>query len=188
MVSGETETEVKIRIADSAALKSKLFALGFAVCSPRDFEANTVYDTGEGRLRNNQMLLRLREFAGQGIVTWKGPPIPGVHKIRPEIETSVASAPTLGHIFQNLGFQPVFRYEKYRTEFSLATDKRGTITLDETPIGNFAELEGAAEWIDEWSSSLGFSKSDYILDSYGRLYQQYCAERGVQPSHMVFAS
>ena len=188
MVSGETETEVKIRILDANSLTDKLSALGFVVSSPRSFESNTVYDTVDHRLKNNQMLLRLRDFAGRGVLTWKGPGIPGVHKTRPELETSVDSIRTLGQVFQNLGFEPVFRYEKYRTEFASAADPRGTVTLDETPIGNFAELEGPGEWIDEWSRRLGFSRQDYILDSYGTLYKQYCLEHGVQPSHMVFAS
>jgi hypothetical protein len=50
------------------------------------------------------------------------------------------------------------------------------------------ELEGSGEWIDQFASQLGFSKSDYILESYGKLYQEHCQKLGVQPSHMVFAS
>ena len=62
----------------------------------------------------------------------------------------------------------------------------GVVTVDETPIGNFLELEGPAEWIDAKAAALGFTPSDYILESYGRLYLADCERRGVEPSNMVF--
>jgi len=64
----------------------------------------------------------------------------------------------------------------------------GTITFDETPIGEFLELEGPAEWIDRTARELDFSPRDYVVSSYGKLYSDYCAQRGVQPKDMVFAS
>jgi adenylate cyclase class 2 len=42
--------------------------------------------------------------------------------------------------------------------------------LDETPIGNFAELEGPADWIDQTASTLAIHPSQYITLSYGRLF------------------
>ena len=62
------------------------------------------------------------------------------------------------------------------------------MTVDETPIGSFLEIEGPPEWIDSTASRLGFSADDYILESYGRLYLAACERQGVQPTNMVFTS
>jgi adenylate cyclase class 2 len=180
------ETEVKIRLADSAAANLRLENAGFAISIPRRFESNTLYDTPDLKLKHAQMMLRLREVGADSIVTWKGPNIPGPHKIRPELETGVASLETLDQILRALGYAPTFRYQKYRTEYRHPGLPRGLATLDETPIGNFYELEGPADWIDAVAALLGFDRAAYVLASYGRLYLDYCAERGVEPSNMVF--
>jgi adenylate cyclase class 2 len=186
-MNGPTETEVKIRLQNKAAVLERIRAAGFRESVPRQFESNTLYDTSDRRLRNQQMLLRLRKVGDKSIVTWKGPGVPGPHKIRPELETPIGSAEIMTQIFYQLGFEPVFRYEKYRTEF--ARDRQpGVVTLDETPIGDFLELEGPGEWIDKTADLLGFSPDRYVLDSYGKLYIADCESRGVQPTNMVFAS
>jgi len=60
------------------------------------------------------------------------------------------------------------------------------VLLDETPIGNFLELEGSPTWIDRTARKLGFSVKDYISRSYGYLYLAYCRERRIRPKNMVF--
>ena len=45
--------------------------------------------------------------------------------------------------------------------------------VDETPIGNYAELEGSAEWIDRAAARLGVGQDQYIILSYGRLFDQW---------------
>jgi adenylate cyclase class 2 len=117
-------------------------------------------------------------------LTHKGPPEPGKHKSREELELTATDPATLAAIFERLGFQRVFRYEKYRTEFQ--REKTGTVTLDETPIGVYLELEGPPAWIDRTAHLLGFGQSDYILDSYGRLYVTWCERQGRTPTDMVF--
>lgn len=187
MVTGGTETEVKIRLASRSGIVERLQAAGFAVSKPRVFEANTLYETKDGSVTRNGMLLRLRQVGEKAVITWKGPGAPGPYKSRPELETTIGSAQVVHEIFGHLGYQPSFRYEKYRTEFTRAGDD-GSVTVDETPIGDFLELEGAGAWIDATAAKLGFSPADYVLDSYGRLYLADCERRGVEPGDMVFAS
>jgi adenylate cyclase, class 2 len=182
-----TENEVKIRVSDRAATLDQIRAAGFHESVSRLFEANTLYDTPDKQLRQKEMLLRLREAGDRSVITWKGRGVPGPHKSRPEIETTLGSAETMAQIFHELGLDPVFRYEKYRTEFSHAKTP-GVVTLDETPIGDFLELEGPPAWIDETAKMLGFSSQEYILDSYVKLYIADCERRGVQPTHMIFAT
>jgi adenylate cyclase, class 2 len=184
-----TETEVKIRLLNSAQVSDRLHAAGFTQSVPRLFESNTLYDTADHSLGEKGMLLRLRQIGGEGVITWKGRSDPGGrYKSRPELETTVSSVATLGEILAQLGFQSVFRYEKFRTEFIHLQNDAAVVTLDETPIGHFLELEGPGEWIDEAAKQLGFSPQQYVLDSYARLYIADCERRGVQPTHMVFAS
>lgn len=186
-MSAETavETEVKIRLGDPQDLHSRLIAAGFAITKPRVFEANTIYDDLDRSLRARGCLLRLREVAGRVVVTFKGPADRGKHKSREELETTVGDAGVCADIFSRLGMQPMFRYEKFRTEYERVSEA-GVITLDETPVGWFMELEGSPEWIDSTAAQLGFSEQDYLIASYGALYLEYCAETGVEPSHMVF--
>jgi adenylate cyclase, class 2 len=118
-------------------------------------------------------------------VTYKGRPMVARHKTREELELVVTNAPTMGAIFERLGYRPVFRYDKYRTEYR---QNRGTglATLDETPVGIYVELEGTAAWIDRTARRMGFGERDYITASYARLYLQWCEKSGVKPSNMVF--
>jgi adenylate cyclase, class 2 len=183
--SGNTETEVKIRLQSPEAAIERLSASGFVVSKPRVFEANTVFDTPEESLRATGRLLRLREVASQAIVTFKGPADVGKHKSREELETSMGDALTAASIFERLGFAARFRYEKYRTEYERPA-QHGVVTVDETPVGWFMELEGTSEWIDRTAAELGYSESEYLTDSYGALYLQHCEKTGLTPTHMVF--
>jgi adenylate cyclase, class 2 len=179
------EIEVKLPVATAAAARRQLRAKGFRVTKPRVFEANDVFDTPELRLRNSGSLLRVRQVKNEAKLTYKAPPQNGKHKTREELEVTADSAQMLSAILARLGFQRVFRYEKYRTEFGRG--RTGVVTLDETPIGCYMELEGPPDWIDRTARLLGFTESDYITLSYGRLYLDWCAQRGLDPADMVFA-
>lgn len=187
-MQGAKEIEVKIRVPDRAAILDRVRGLGLTVRVPRRFESNILYDTTDKTLQRQGMLLRLRQSGGTCVITWKGAGTPSQYKSRPELETSIGSIETLDQILGRLGYHRSFRYEKYRTEFADDGNARGVVTLDETPIGNFLELEGPGDWIDETARRLGFSQQNYVLDSYGRLYLADCARRGVEPKDMVFAS
>src|SRR5207247_2070925 len=130
-------------------------------------------------------LLRIREAGKKATLTYKGQARPGTYKSRQETETAITDPASLAAIFTSLGFLPLFRYEKYRTEFH-ESPRGGVAMLDETPIGVYLELEGPPRWIDRTARRLGFSKHDYITDSYGRLYFLWCEQRGQHPTHMVF--
>ncbi|GAC1621326.1 MAG: hypothetical protein PVS2B2_20420 [Candidatus Acidiferrum sp.] len=110
------------------------------------------------------------------------------HKVRDEIETVVTDAATLATIFEGLGMRGWFRYEKYRTTYRLRARwaKGLLIELDETPVGNFVELEGPPKTIDRAATELGFSKKDYVLKNYLTLYREECRKRGVTPRDMLF--
>jgi adenylate cyclase class 2 len=122
----------------------------------------------------------------------RSPEMPGeksaTHKVRDEIETVVTDVTTLAAIFEGIGMRGWFRYEKYRTTYRLSARwaKGLLIEVDETPIGNFAELEGPPKKIDRAARELGFSKADYILKNYLTLYREHCRRRAVKPGNMLF--
>ena len=181
-----TETEIKLRWpASFSTMRRALRTLGFHVSHRRVHEMNVVFDTPETLLRKQGKLLRLRQVGERTILTYKGPPQPGRHKKREELESGIENFRLLEKIFARLGYQPSFRYEKFRTEYE-QEGGRGVVTLDETPIGNFLEIEGAASWIDRIAKGLGFSRRDYITKSYGSLYLDYCSAKGIRPTHMLF--
>jgi adenylate cyclase class 2 len=181
-----SETEIKIRVAGSPEqILARIQEAGFVITKPRHFEANTVYDTPEEGLRSQGQLLRLREVGDVTILTFKGQAERGKHKSREEIETTIGDVGNARTILERLGYVATFRYEKYRTEFE-RPGENGIVTLDDTPIGWFMELEGESDWIDRTAGELGFREGEYVTNSYGSLYLQYCAERGIQPTHMVF--
>ena len=90
-------------------------------------------------------------------------------------------------MFEALGLNVAFRYEKYRTLYRKRGDgAHHEVTFDETPIGTYIEIEGPREWIDKVASALGYRPRDYISASYGRLYLEWCKTHRREPSHMVF--
>ena len=108
------------------------------------------------------------------------------YKIREEIESRIGNADELERLFNRLGLQSWFRYEKYRTKYRLRRFPRLHLDLDETPIGTFLELEGAKRAIDGAARALGYGEEDYIAVSYLELYFENCERRGVEPGDMVF--
>jgi len=180
------ETEVKIRVGDVEEIESRLRSIGFEEVNSRSFEANTVWDTPERMLRASGEIVRVRDTRGTHVLTYKGKAQTSKYKSREELECEMSDTQAAARIFERLGLQPMFRYEKYRTEFQRASGDGGIVTVDETPIGNFIELEGTPAWIDATAVELGFSQSEYSTRSYGVLYLDFCAANGIEPRHMVF--
>lgn len=175
-------------MASADAARHLLAGAGFVEIRGRAFESNVVYDTPLAELRETRRLLRLREFDGEALVTFKGPPVKGRHKSREEIETNVESAERFHAILTRLGYRVEFKYEKYRTTYARKGDHAGVAVLDETPIGVYLELEGPPEWIDGAAKVLGVPADKYINDSYVALYFKYCEAHGLNPGNMVFAA
>ncbi|PYT21504.1 MAG: class IV adenylate cyclase [Acidobacteria bacterium] len=179
------EIEIKLEIPSAAFGRRVLSGAGFGISRRRVFEINLVFDTPDRAIRRARALLRVREAGGASTLTYKGAPVPGKHKSREEVETGISDAEKMRTVLERAGFEVVFRYEKFRTEYA-KTSEHGLALLDETPIGYYLELEGAPQWIDRTARRLGFSEADYITESYARLYQQFCKREGLQSAHMIF--
>lgn len=181
------ETEIKFRVADVAEMGKRLRDAGLHELTPRAFESNVLYDTPDRQMRSRTEILRIRNYAGKWTVTHKRPPDEGPgedqHKHRVETETEVSDGDALAEVFQSIGLVPAFRYEKWRSEWS---DGEGHCVVDQTPIGDFAELEGSPDWIDRTATRLGVSRSDYLTLSYGRLFEKWCQEHDSRATDLTF--
>ena len=105
---------------------------------------------------------------------------------KPEsITAAVGDGGLLLHVFEELGFQVWFRYEKYREEFA---HEDVTVAIDETPVGVFVEIEGTERGISAMAAAMGRGPSDYILDSYRSLFVQRRDAFGLTGNDMVFDS
>jgi adenylate cyclase class 2 len=180
------ETEVKLPVHDLDQARQQLQDLGAAIHLERHFEDNLVFDTADLKLRRDGLLLRLRTAGTHSILTFKGPQrISEGVKDREEIECDVAPPESMIRILQQMGYAVTFRYQKFRTVHEIA-GARLHICLDETPIGNYLELEGEIEEIHNAAGRLGYRRTDYITESYAALYFRWCREQGLEPSHMTF--
>ena len=184
-MASQREVEIKFLIHDLKGLARKLRAAGFRITEPRAHESNALYDLPGHPLRTRGELLRLRKYGRVWLLTHKGPGVVGRHKSRVETEMEVGDGARLDSILRALGFEPTFRYEKYRTGWS---DRRGHVLVDETPIGNVAEIEGPPRWIDRTARALGVTPRDYITDSYAGMFFAWKARVGSPAEEMTFAA
>lgn len=178
------EREIKLRFDSADEARTKILALGATPLHGRRLQEDALLDTDEESLRLQRSTLRVRSEGGKSLLTFKGPPLPGLVKIREEHETVVADGTMLLAILESIGLHIWFRYEKYREEFE-ADDV--VIAVDETPVGVFVELEGGEAAIHAMARALGKTPDDYITDSYRFLFLQHRDANGLDGHHMVFA-
>ena len=86
-------------------------------------------------------------------------------------------------ILRALEYAPSFRYEKFRAEW---TDGKGQVVVDETPIGNFCEIEGPPRWIDATAKKLGVNAGAYITINYATLFLEWKRETKSTAQEMTF--
>ena len=177
------EIEIKFRVEDLRALARKLRASGFHVTTQRTHEMNTLYYLSGEVLRARKELLRLRKYGSDWTLTHKSGKKTGRHSSRVELETSVDDGKQMDLILRALGYAPSFRYEKFRAEW---TDGKGQVVVDETPIGNFCEIEGAPRWIDATAKKLGVKRADYITMNYAGLFAEWRARTKSSAEEMTF--
>jgi adenylate cyclase class 2 len=178
-----SEIEVKFRVGDLRALRRKLRAAGFRLKTRRTHEMNTLYDLPGGVLRKHKELLRLRQYGSEWKLTFKSKGKIGRHSSRDELETGVSDGKMMDAILRALGYSPSFCYEKYRQEW---TDGKGQVVVDETPIGNFCEIEGSSRWIDATAKRLGVNHADYITKNYATLFAEWKKETSSRAQEMMF--
>ncbi len=164
------EIEIKIKVDDPAAARSALLRAGASLEKERQAEDDTFYDFRSRILSQKACALRLRRRGKKTFLTFKGAPQKSrSFKVRPEFETEVKNEKHARRILRGLGMIPTFRYQKFRTVFR--TNKL-RISLDETPVGTYLELEGERSDIARFARQMGFARSLWIKLDYVKLLEK----------------
>jgi adenylate cyclase, class 2 len=181
---GRDEIELKLPCENLEVARQKLRERGAASVSSLHFESNDLYDDSQGRLARSGSTLRLRRETEKSILTFKGPArYEGGIKRREERETNVSDAVETDAILRGLGLERRFRYEKRREEWKL---EDCVIALDQTPIGDFVEIEGDPSGIRRVVASLGLDSGQAIPYSYAKLYALRRQQDPSLPADMIF--
>ncbi len=173
------ETEVKITISNINELKQKLQAVKAELFKARALQSDVYFDNKK-KLKKTDQSLRLRDNV---LLTYKGPKQSKQMKIREEIEIMVDNGKNLVSILEKVGYLPAGKKEKYRESYVLGLTK---IFIDETPMGNFIEIEGTKEGVLKAAEKLGFTKKQFIIESYTKLWKEY-ADKSKIKGDMVFS-
>jgi adenylate cyclase class 2 len=177
------EIEIKFLVPDLKALEQQLADIGFRCITDSTREINTLYDLPGQKLRRKGELLRLRQYGDNWRLTHKARAKVSKYKSRTELETGVSDGAQTDLILRALGYQPVFVYEKFRSEWS---DGDGHVVLDHTPIGDVAEIEGKPRWIDRIARAIGVKPTDYITQSYAELFFDWKRKYKRKAMNMTF--
>ncbi len=177
------EIEIKFRVSNLRALTRSLKQAKFRLVTPRTHEMNTLYDLPGEVLRQRKELLRVRQYGSEWKLTHKSGTRSARHSSREELETKVENGKQMDAILRSLGYSASFRYEKFRAEWS---DGKGNVVLDQTPIGDFAEIEGPPRWIDQTAKKLGVGRDQYIMKNYATLFADWKQEAKSKAEEMTF--
>ncbi len=186
------EIEVKLRLESIDALARAGMIL--EVETARHFEENWLLDTPDRTLSSREAVLRVRNAGGVGSVTLKEKAAADApasqFKKRIEIESGIEDPQQAIAIFERLGLRSWFCYQKYRTVYriKLADGQSLHAMFDETPLGNFIELEGEEDAIAAAVRLLGIGPDAYILESYLALQLESCRQRGIPLQDMLFST
>jgi adenylate cyclase, class 2 len=177
------EREVKLRFVSADAARQAVLGAGATPLHGRRLQEDALLDNADNALRDRGCALRIRMENGKSRITFKGPIQESSMKLRDEFETLVGDGVLLLRIFEELGFRPWFRYEKYREEFS---HEDVIVAVDETPVGVFVEIEGSESGITAMAAAMGRTPSDYILDSYRGVFLKHLDRLALPDTDMVF--
>lgn len=179
------EQEVKLAYRSVEAARQAVLAAGGRLAVSRRLLDDRFFDTHDSALRKAGQGLRVRTDGSHATLTWKGPVQPGAVKTREEIETDCTDAAALSDVLGALGYLPRLRAQKYREEYRIGAV---LVTVDETPMGVFVEIEADPGAIARVAAGLGRGESDYELASYVTLWRRACEARGVPCGDMVFGA
>ena len=162
------ETEVKLFTPDHDLIRKKLADASAILTKPCVFERNVRYENAGGTLTSQGIVLRLREDSKIRLTYKEAGSINDGVVSRYEAEVDVSDFEIMQAILGKLRYMPYMIYEKYRTTYEL---RGAEIVLDEMPYGNFTEIEGSVEIIEDLIQVLDLSSAPRYGDSYTRLFE-----------------
>ena len=174
------ESELKFLDVDMDGLRSRIKSAG-GVFEGRWLETNQVFDDGDGSLRKQGVLLRLRTCWGtpHGLLTFKRPcDEPSRLKVCEEHETQVLDPAATEALLDGLGFRQTLVYQKLRETWRM----RGlVICLDLLPFGSYAEIEGEENAVLEAARTLGLDMARSSTETYYEINARLRLSSGLAP-------
>jgi len=172
-MSQENEIKIALTKESMATLRHRLELQGSRITTRETLETNTLFDFENRRLTENGCALRMRSYDQMSLLTYKGPVQDDpLFKRRSELQTRVSHPDTMHQILASLGLEPCFQYSKMREIQSLTIGEVSLeVSLDETPVGFFVELEGAPSTITKALRILSLENKQVIRDTYVSLYK-----------------
>lgn len=185
-MGNKLEQEVKFYLRDLKALEDRLIALGATLKQTRTREVNLRFDTPGRALSSSFQVLRLRKDQRVRL-TYKGASDPAREvSAREELEVEVSDLETARSILEALGYEVMVIYEKYRAVYIL---DGAEVSLDETPLGDFCEIEGLdTENIRRCASRLGLNWETKSILSYLALFGVAKEKLNMNISNLNFGS
>lgn len=183
----QLEIEVKYYVREHAEIRAALLQMG-AQSGGRAFENNLRFENAAQHLMCNNAMLRLRQTQGRNIVTVKQRvehEPSHTCKVFNEYETEVADFDTALKIFEVLGYLPFQSYEKFRETLTLPDAK---ICLDETPYGNFVEIEADTAVIKQYTKKLALNWNQRIILGYLEIFNMLRLKANLPFNTLTFAN
>ncbi|MBN1230822.1 MAG: class IV adenylate cyclase [Anaerolineales bacterium] len=185
MKNGFQETEVKFWVKRPEIMVQKIEVEGGVCVSPRTYEHNLRFDTPEKKLSAAYEVLRLREDR-EVRLTFKGAcqTEDGV-AVRQEIEFQVSDAKAARLFLENLGYEVIFVYEKYRTTYEFMG---GEVVVDEIPMGGvFVEIEGnSPQVVRQIADALNLVWERRVPHNYQMIFEGIKQAYGLEIRDLVF--
>ena len=164
------EIELKFFVDDLKPIRKSLLRIG-AIKSWAGVEKDIFFDTVSGTFQKTRRALRIREYEGKTLLTYKEHKSKKNVKICDEYQTEVGDAKEMTSILERLGFRVEGKYTKPRREYWDLPQV--AITLDEYPFGKFVEIEASEKKIKEVAKKLNLDFSRTSTKSYRKLLDEH---------------
>jgi len=193
-MNSHIEREIKLHYTSHDNARLAVEQLEGTLLRDRRLQDDYLLDLPGDDLKHRGCTLRVRiekkntiekSTSDTATLTFKGPPLPDVMKVREELETTINDGELFLRILLKAGWNVSFRYQKYRKEFQ---KDDVVIAIDETPVGTYIELEGKESTITHLARNLGRTTDDYVIASYRQLYVDHCRKTNIPIGNMVFSS
>jgi len=179
-----TETEIKLYVPDLEGVRERLESAGAELIVPRVFERNVRYEDAGKTLTPRGIVVRLREDTHARLTYKEDKSVEEGIATRFEAEVEVSDFGVMETILGKLGYMPFLSYEKYRTTYAL---DGAEVVLDEMPYGNFVEIEGTREGIEQLIEKLGLGDAPRLEASYVELFERVKQKLGLTFTDLTFA-
>lgn len=148
-----------------------------------DLQLDNYYDTGDGQLKKQDLVLRIREIDHTQTIALKSPRVQlprGAHS-RIELEFTAAAGQDLERQLSKQGLQVVYSAEKERWTFVIGELE---VALDRLPfLGWFIEVEGPSEAaIEHVLLALRLSSQNAIRQNYAELMTAHLKKLRIPPA------